>query len=75
MGRGAGVVLDPRFQFGAPIVEEAGIRTEILNAAFDAQVKSGSRRQQALGEVAAFYEVEPVHVDTALRFQQWLKAA
>lgn len=73
LGRHGGVVIDPRFSFGAPIVEEVGIRTRTLAGAYQAEQPAYGER--TVEHVAWTYEVSPRHVETALAFQQWLKAA
>ncbi len=70
MGRGGGVVVDPAIAFGAPPVEEAGIRTATLARAFDAEHPASAER--TVERVAWTYEVEPRHVETALAFRRWL---
>jgi uncharacterized protein (DUF433 family) len=62
------IVLDPTICFGQPIVEDAGIPTYILSAAFhanDANVK----------KVAAWYNVTPSQVKAAVDFENSLPAA
>jgi uncharacterized protein (DUF433 family) len=73
MGRGGGVVVDPLMAFGSPIVEEAGIRTRTLADAVDAERPAFG--DGAVKRVAWTYEIEPAHVETALRFREWLRAA
>lgn len=73
LGRHGGVVIDPAFSFGAPIVEEVGIRTRTLADAYRAE--QGARGEKALEHVAWLYEISPRHVETALTFQTWLRAA
>lgn len=73
MGRQSGVVVDPRFAFGAPIIEEIGIRTEVLSAAYEAE--GGSDQVRAAERVAWLYAVRPDHVRSALEFKRWLNAA
>ena len=73
MGKGGGVLVDPRIAFGAPVVAEAGIRAETLSDAWDAESPAYGRR--AAERVAWMYEIEPKHVHTALGFRQWLQAA
>jgi hypothetical protein len=73
MGRHAGVVVDPTRAFGAPIVEEVGIRAEVLADAVAAE--SALHSEDAIDRVAWMYEVSPRHVDTALAFRQWLSQA
>lgn len=73
MGRQSGVVVDPRFAFGAPILEEIGIRTEVLTSAYEAEADDD--RTRATERVAWLYSVRPDHVRSALEFKRWLKAA
>jgi uncharacterized protein (DUF433 family) len=73
MGKHAGVVIDPAFAFGAPIVEDVGIRTRTLADAYRAE--SAADGEKALEHVAWLYEISPRHVETALSFHQWLQAA
>lgn len=70
MGRIGGVVIDPRFSFGAPIVEEVGIRTRVLSDAY--QAEAPTHRDRTLEHVAWMYEIHPRHVQTALMFRRWL---
>lgn len=74
MGREGGIVLDPLVAFGAPVVAGAGMRVRALTRAYDAEVPAFGP-DGALGRVAWTYEIEPAHVDTALRFREWLRAA
>lgn len=71
LGKHAGVLLDPRIAFGAPIIEEVAIRTSTLAEAFDAERPASGER--TLERVAWIYEVEPCHVQTALEFARWLR--
>ncbi|MBW3571372.1 MAG: hypothetical protein KY467_09715 [Gemmatimonadetes bacterium] len=73
MGRDAGVVVDPRFAFGAPIVEEVGIRTRTLAGAYRAELPAYGER--AVERVAWTFEIDPRDVQSALGFERWLKAA
>lgn len=73
LGRRGGVVVDPRHAFGAPVVEEVGIQTRTLADAYGAERRTHG--DGALKRVAWIYEIEPGHVQTALDFQQWLRAA
>jgi hypothetical protein len=74
MGREGRVVVDPRHEFGAPIIEEVGLRTKLLSDAFYAE-RNGDDHEAAVRRVAWLYRVRADHVDTALRFKQWLLAA
>lgn len=62
-----GVALDPARQFGAPIVVDAGIATDTL---FDAFIAEGRDRKA----VARQFDVDPRHVDVAVRFEERLRA-
>jgi uncharacterized protein (DUF433 family) len=73
LGRGGGVVINPELGFGAPRVEAAGIQTETLWAAYDAEKKGYG--EKAVERVAWVYDIDPRDVDTALRFRKWLRAA
>ena len=73
MGRLGGVVIDPLFAFGAPIVEEIGIRTRTLANSYQAELPTYG--EKAVEHVAWTYEISPRHVETALAFQQWLTPA
>lgn len=68
-GRGQHIVLDPSRQFGSPIVEEAGIPTEVLYASYVAE----GATPQAVTQTARVYEVPVKFVEAALRFEQGLK--
>ncbi|HEX8393267.1 MAG TPA: hypothetical protein VF665_13055 [Longimicrobium sp.] len=72
MGKRGGVVVDPRFSFGAPIVEDVGIRAETLIETFRAELPQ--YREQAVDHVAWMFNVKPGHVESALRFEAWLAA-
>ncbi|HSU17808.1 MAG TPA: hypothetical protein VLK66_27110 [Longimicrobium sp.] len=73
MGRRGGVVVDPRIGFGAPVIEDTGIRTGTLCDAFTAE--RATHGKMALERVAWLYELKPAQVEDALRFHRWLKAA
>lgn len=73
LGRLGGVVIDPLFAFGAPIVEEIGIRTRTLANSYRAELPTYG--EKAVEHVAWTYEISPRHVETALAFQQWLTPA
>lgn len=72
IGRVGGVVIDPKFAFGAPIVDEVAIRTQILHDAVRAEEKYHG--EKALDRVAWLYEIKPKHVQSALRFEHWLNS-
>lgn len=73
LGRDGGVVVDPLFAFGAPVVEEVGIRCRTLaNTVAAERPVHGDR---AVEYVAWTYEISPRSVETAVRFEQWLRAA
>lgn len=73
LGKHAGVVMDPAFAFGAPIVEDVGIRTKTLADAYRAELAGSG--DKTVEHVAWLYEVSPQNVETALAFHQWLRAA
>jgi hypothetical protein len=73
MGREGHVVLDPRVSFGAPLVDAVGIPARALTEAFDAEAARTPRT--ALDQVAWIYQIEPRHVESALRFRSWLRRA
>ena len=72
-GRAGGIVLDPSSSFGAPVVEEVGIRASVLADAYDAE--QAAFRERAAARVAWSYEIEPRHVEAALEFRRWVRAA
>lgn len=68
MGHGRkAIVLDPEIQFGTPIVTETGIPTDTLYAAFKAE--GGDR-----DVVARIFDIQPRHVEAAVRFEERLAA-
>lgn len=67
LGPRAGVVLDPRRSFGAPIEEETSIPTATLARA----VKAEGDPQR----VAELYEIPRRAVNRAVRFEDWLARA
>jgi uncharacterized protein (DUF433 family) len=73
LGREGRVVVDPQVSFGAPIVAEIGVPTRILAEALEAEKEYDPAR--ALERVAWVYKVPPRHVQTAVRFEEWLRAA
>lgn len=73
MGKHGGVVIDPARAFGAPIVEEVGIRTEVLASTVAAEEPTHGDR--APDYVAWTFRIENKHVDAALRFETWLREA
>lgn len=73
MGREARVLVDPAVSFGSPVVAEAGIPTRVLAEALQAEAAYDADR--ALERVAWVYRVPSRHVQTASRFEEWLKAA
>lgn len=68
-GRKQHVVLDPSRQFGSPIVEEAGIPTDVLFASFRAEGATA----QAVVQTSRVYDVPTRLVKAAIRFEQGLK--
>jgi uncharacterized protein (DUF433 family) len=71
MGRHAGIVVDPRIAFGAPVVEDTRIPASTLAEAFEAERPAYGR--QAMDRVAWMYEVEPRQVQNSLEFSRWLR--
>ena len=57
------IVLDPKVQFGQPIVAEGGVPTDTLAAAFKAEGEDVQR-------VARLYRVKPQEVKAAVAFEQ-----
>jgi uncharacterized protein (DUF433 family) len=73
LGKEGRVVVDPAVSFGQPIVAEAGIPTHVLAEALEAEQGYDSTR--AMERVSWLYKVPHRHVQTAVRFEEWLKAA
>lgn len=67
-GKGHAVVVDPEVQFGHPSIVETGVPTAALYAAWLAE---GKKR----ATVARLFEVDPRHVDAAVKFEQKLRQA
>lgn len=67
-GKNHPVVVDPEVQFGHPTIEQSGVPTAALYAAWLAE---GKKR----ATVARLYEVDPRHVDAAVRFEEKLRKA
>lgn len=65
--KGRLIVLDPEVQFGEPIVASAGVPTDTLFAAYNAEGKDRAR-------VAKLYRVTPQAVSAAVAFEQRLAA-
>jgi uncharacterized protein (DUF433 family) len=65
--RGRLIVLDPEVQFGEPIIASAGVPTDTLYAAYQAEGKDRAR-------VARLYRVTPQAVSAAVAFEQRLAA-
>lgn len=57
-----GVVVDPARCFGKPIVAAVGISTRILASAYEANGRD-------VDKVADWYEVDPIHIRTAVDFE------
>jgi uncharacterized protein (DUF433 family) len=68
-GRSQHVVLDPSRQFGSPIIDDAGIPTDVLFASFLAEGASA----QAVVQTSRVYDVPSRLVKAAIRFEQSLK--
>lgn len=73
MGKHAGVLVDPRIAFGAPIIEDTRIPASTLAEAFEAEQPVYGER--AVERVAWMYEVEPRQVESVLGFSRWLRRA
>lgn len=67
-GKKHAVVVDPEVQFGHPMIEQSGVPTAALYAAWLAE---GKKR----AAVAKLYEVDARHVDAAVRFEEKLRLA
>jgi uncharacterized protein (DUF433 family) len=61
------IVVNPAMQFGKPILEESGVPTEVLYAAYLAE-------GQDKAAVARIYEILPRQVEAAVRFEERLAA-
>lgn len=57
-----GVVVDPSRCFGKPIVSAVGIATRVLASAYEANGRDARR-------VADWYEIDPIHVEAAVSFE------
>ncbi|HEX8694693.1 MAG TPA: hypothetical protein VF746_19870 [Longimicrobium sp.] len=73
LGKQGRVVVDPEVAFGSPIVAEVGIPTRVLAEALEAE--TGYDQERALNRVSWLFKVPPRHVQTAVRFEEWLAAA
>lgn len=62
------VVLDPRIQFGAPVLADSGVPTDAIFAAWLAEKKDTAT-------IARAYEVSPAAVAAAVAFEQQLATA
>lgn len=60
------IVLDPKRSFGRPIVDESGVPTQVINAAFQVE--------QDAAIVAAEFETKRSAVEAAVRFEARLAA-
>lgn len=67
MQRSRAIVLDPKVQFGAPILSDAGVPTDTI---FDAWRAEGQDRNA----VARIYGITPAQVAAAVSFEQRLAA-
>lgn len=65
-GKGHAIVVDPQLQFGHPTIERSGVPTSAIYATWLAE---GKKR----ATVAKLFEVEPRHVDAAVRFEEKLR--
>jgi uncharacterized protein (DUF433 family) len=70
LGRIGGVLVDPRHAFGAPVVEETGIRTRTLVETYLDELPCFGER--TVERVAWMFNVKPLHVQVALDFDRWL---
>ncbi len=61
------IVLDPDRQFGAPIVADSGVPTDIIHAAYLAE-------QQDVAMVARIFNIPPRMVNDAVEFEERLAA-
>jgi uncharacterized protein (DUF433 family) len=61
------IIVDPRICFGKPVVEEAGIPTTVLSAAYHANGRNAD-------VVADWYNVHPDHVLAAAKFEGQIAA-
>lgn len=73
LGRAGGILVDPQVSFGAPIVAEPGIPAQALAESLRAEQEFDP--DGALERVAWLFKVPPRHVQSAARFDEWLKAA
>jgi uncharacterized protein (DUF433 family) len=73
MGKEGRVVVDPAVSFGQPMVAEAGIPTHVLAEALEAE--QGYDAERALDRVSWLFKVPHRHVQTAVQFEEWLRAA
>jgi uncharacterized protein (DUF433 family) len=73
MGKRADVVVDPALSFGEPVVADAGVPAHVLAEALRAETEYDPAR--AMERVSALYRVKPRHVQSAVRFEEWLNAA
>ncbi len=73
LGRKGGILVDPLYSFGAPIVEGTNIRAKTLTDMFDAEEAAYGER--TVERVAWIYEVSATQVENALHFRSWLRKA
>jgi hypothetical protein len=73
MGKEGRIVVDPAVSFGRPMVADAGIPTRALAEALEAEQRYDPER--ALERVSWLFKVPHRHVQSAARFEEWLKAA
>ena len=66
LGEKRHVVLDPKRNFGRPIVARHGVPTEVL--------ASAAKAAGSVAEVARWYEVTEVEIHDAVEFEQRLAA-
>ena len=66
LGRAVPVVLDPRVNFGAPVVAGTGVRTSTV---------ARLARRASAAEAAVAYELELAQAEAAVAFEEQLAAA
>ena len=69
VGREAPIVVDPILAFGAPTIRGTGIRTDLLAE------HVGSDDEEAIDDVAWWFELEPWKVKAAVEFERGMDTA
>jgi uncharacterized protein (DUF433 family) len=64
-GRSAGIRVDPAWGWGRPVVARRGVRTDILLEHWEAG--------ESIADIATDYELTPMEVESALRFELSLR--